>query len=103
ERKVERCTRAFRNENLSVEQCRGNASRLTITDIEETGDLAARQTAPIEHRLEHGRGPRGKAITPDFLLDPDQDAVPQAIRLDQGFHEADLVDAGLKEEAGESG
>ena len=57
--------------------------------------------AAIQDGFENGTGFRRQCVGSDFLFGPDQDAVAQAVRLDEAFHEFGLVDAGGEKVAGE--
>lgn len=65
----------------------------------ERGNIAARKLAAIKYSFEHCACFRRQSINAGFFLDPQQDSCPQPVRLHKGFHEGDLVDTSLQEEA----
>ena len=57
--------------------------------------------ATVENGLYDRPGFWREPITPDFFFGPDQYAVTKSIRLDQIFHERDLVETDCQKKTGE--
>jgi hypothetical protein len=68
------------------------------TGAEELFGVTPWQFAPVEDGFEDHAGFWRQFTRADFFLGPDQDAIPQALRLDKPFHEIHLVEAGFEEE-----
>ena len=77
------------------------AACLTLTRADNFGHVAARQFAPIHNGVQYFPCLRQQGIGAPFFFGPEPYAITQPIRLDQVFHERDLIQAGLQEEPGE--
>jgi len=100
---AQRRARAFGFEHALINQSRYDAARLAITRADDSGCIAARQLSAIEHGFENITRFGRKLSESNLFLAPHQDAGAQAIRLNETFHEFNLVNAQFQEEARESG
>ena len=76
----------------------GSGRRLAVAGAHYGGDLASRQRAVIEQRIEHLARFRRQKAEPHLFFGPTTDTRLQAGELDKVLHESDLVDTGLQEE-----
>jgi hypothetical protein len=76
---------------------------LALAGADGLGCVAARELAAVEHRFQNSSRFRWKISESNLFLAPHRDAGAQAIRLNEIFHEFNLVDAQFQKEPCESG
>ena len=75
EGEAQRCARACRSERFAFDQSGRDAPGLPLAGPGDLCDVASGQFAAVKDGFEHRTGFFGQGAGPDFLFDPDQDAV----------------------------
>jgi hypothetical protein len=85
-----------------IHQRRNDAARLSLACAHYGVRIAPRQLAAVEDSFQDCSRFGGQLPETDFLLSPKQDAVPQAVGLNQALHKGHLVDAHSQKEPHEN-
>jgi hypothetical protein len=90
-------SRTLRCHHAALDEFRCQPARSAITRAEQSLDISPWQLATKQDRFQHCAGSWRQPITPRFFIGPEQNAVTQRFRLNQPFHEGDLIETGLEE------
>ncbi len=90
--------RALGPDHTLINERGDNATGLTLSGTDDCCDIAAREFAAIEQRIENVVGLGWQPVKTHFLIGPRQDAGAELVRAHKPFHESHLIKADVQEE-----